>query len=83
MLKNQVGLIALCNPFASAMSVVKRLFMYLRTYFNIASLKRPEARDAIISFHTIECLPQKSKTPENNRSLAPVQKKTITEAREA
>ena len=29
MLKNQVGLIALCNPFASAMSAVKRLFMYL------------------------------------------------------
>ena len=29
MLKNPVGLIALCNPFASAMSVVKRLFMYL------------------------------------------------------
>ena len=29
MLKNQVGLIVLCNPFASAMSVVKRLFMYL------------------------------------------------------
>ena len=29
MLKNPVGLIALYNPFASAMSVVKRLFMYL------------------------------------------------------
>ena len=29
MLKNPVGFIALCNPFASAMSVVKRLFMYL------------------------------------------------------
>ena len=29
MLKNLVGLIALRNPFASAMSVVKRLFMYL------------------------------------------------------
>ena len=29
MLKNLVGLIALCNPFASAMPVVKRLFMYL------------------------------------------------------
>ena len=28
-LKNPVGLIALRNPFASAMSVVKRLFMYL------------------------------------------------------
>ena len=28
MLKNPIGLIALCNPFASAMSVVKRLFMY-------------------------------------------------------
>ena len=27
MLKNPVGLIALCNPFASAMSGVKRLFM--------------------------------------------------------
>ena len=27
--ENPVGLIALCNPFASAMSVVKRLFMYL------------------------------------------------------
>ena len=29
MLKNPVGLIALCNPFESAMSVVERLFMYL------------------------------------------------------
>ena len=29
MLKNPVGLIAFCNPFPSAMSVVKRLFMYL------------------------------------------------------
>ena len=29
MLKNPVGLTALCNPFASAMSLVKRLFMYL------------------------------------------------------
>ena len=29
MLKNPVGLIALCNPFASAMSVVERIFMYL------------------------------------------------------
>ena len=29
MLKNPLGLIALCNPFASAMSVFKRLFMYL------------------------------------------------------
>ena len=29
MLKNPVGLIGLCNPLASAMSVVKRLFMYL------------------------------------------------------
>ena len=29
MLKNSVGLIALCNLFASAMSVVKRLFTYL------------------------------------------------------
>ena len=29
MLKNLAGLIALCNPFASAMSVVKRLFVYL------------------------------------------------------
>ena len=63
MLKNPVGLIALCNPFASAMSVVKRLFIsctlfirqHLRTYFNMASLKTPEARDVIISFHAIEC----------------------------
>ena len=29
MLKNPVGLIALCNAFASAMSVVKHLFMHL------------------------------------------------------
>ena len=29
MLKNPVGPIALCNPFASTMSVVKRLFKYL------------------------------------------------------
>ena len=28
MWKYPVGLIGLCNPFASAMSVVKRLFMY-------------------------------------------------------
>ena len=27
-------------------------------YFNIASLKRPEARDVIISFHANEYLPQ-------------------------
>ena len=29
MLKNPVGLIALYNPFASVMSVVKRFFVYL------------------------------------------------------
>ena len=29
MLKNPVGVFALCNPLASAMSVAKRLFMYL------------------------------------------------------
>ena len=29
MLKNPVGLIALFNPFVSAISVVRRLFMYL------------------------------------------------------
>ena len=87
MLKNPVSLIALCNPLASAMSVLNvyscTLFIrqHLRTYFNIASLKRPEARDVIISFHAIECLPREKQNPE--RSLAPVQTKTITEAREA
>ena len=70
MLKNPVGLIALCNLFASAMSVVKRLFMYiiirqhLRTYFKRASLKRPEARDVIISFYAIDCLPREKQNPE-------------------
>ena len=34
MLKNPVGLISLCNPFASAMSVVKRLFMYLIAFYS-------------------------------------------------
>ena len=48
MLKSPIRLIALCNPFASAMSVVKRLFMYLQyllgnTYFNIA-IKFKETR---------------------------------------
>ena len=59
MLKNLVGLIALCNPFAPAMSVVKRLFMYL----NIANLKRTEARDVIISFYAIECLLREKQNP--------------------
>ena len=67
MLKNPVSLIALCNPFASAMSVIKRLFIFIywatRAYLNIASLKRPETRDVIISFHATECLPQEKQNP--------------------
>ena len=70
MLKSPVGLIALCNPFASAMlnvySCTCTLFIrqHLRTYFNIvASLKRPEARDVIISFHATECLPHEKQNP--------------------
>ena len=59
MWKNPLGLIALCNPFASALSFIKRFTLFirqhLRTYFNIASLKRPEVQDVIISFHAIEC----------------------------
>ena len=83
MLKNTVGLIAHCNPFALAMSVIKRLFMYL-IYFNITSLKRPEARDVIIFISMqLNACRKKSKTLENNGSLAPVQRKTITEACEA
>ena len=59
-LKNPVGLIALCNPFASPCQSLNvyscTLFIrqHFRTYFSIASLKRPEARNVIISFHAIE-----------------------------
>ena len=68
-LKNPVGLLALCNPFALAMSLnffSCTLFIrqHLRTYFNKASLKRPEVRDVIISFHAIKCLPREKKNPE-------------------
>ena len=69
MLKNPVGLTALCNrlhrPCQSLNVFSCTLFIrqYLRTYFNIASLKRPEARDVIISFYAIECLPRKKAKP--------------------
>ena len=57
---------------------------HLRMHFNTASLRRPEARDVTISFHgQLNACHEKSKIPENNRSLAPAQTKTITEAREA
>ena len=36
--KNAVGLTALCNPFISAMSVVKRLFMYLIYYATLKNV---------------------------------------------
>ena len=49
----------------------------------IGNQKRTEVRDDMIPFHAIECSPREKQTPENNRSLAPVQNRTITEAREA
>ena len=88
MLKTPIGLIALCNPFALAMSVVNMysctLFIrqHLRTSFNIASLKRPETRDVIISFQAIECLPREKQNPGKQQKPL-MQTKTITKAREA
>ena len=79
MLKNPVGFIALCNSFASAMSVIKHLFMYLYSKFKET---RSTRRNYFLSTQLNTCR-TKSKTPGNNRSLAPMQTKTITEACEA